>query len=118
MYESPVYIVQEQLANQMRLLHEDGIYKAILAYDIQVNKDELIRALRYDRGQYQKGFVDGGRDGYLKRDAEIVRCKDCLSCEAKFKRNGEVYFYRCNYFDIEIEPLDFCSCGERKGGDE
>lgn len=51
-------------------------------------------------------------------DAEpVVRCKDCLSCEAHFKRNGEVYFYRCNYFDIEIEPLDFCSRGERRYSD-
>lgn len=49
---------------------------------------------------------------------EVVRCKDCLSREAHFKRNGEVYFYRCNYFDIEIEPLGFCSYGERKDGDE
>lgn len=48
---------------------------------------------------------------------EVVRCKDCLSSEAKFKRNGEVYFYRCNYFDIEIEPLDFCSYGERRYND-
>lgn len=116
MYESPVYIVQEQLANQMRLLHEDHIYRTILAYDIQVNKDELLRALRYDRHQYQKGFVDGGRDGYLKRDAEIVRCKDCVHwydreevC-LKIYSDGTVSPYAWQF----RKPDDFCSYGERK----
>ena len=36
---------------------------------IDVDKEELVRALKYDREQYQKGYED--------RDKEIVRCKNC-----------------------------------------
>lgn len=45
---------------------------------------------------------------------EVVRCCECGHCEAERKRNGEVYFYRCGFFDIEIEPQDFFSYGERR----
>lgn len=81
-------------------------------------------ALKELRHNYIQGKIkfDGNEYDLIDKcptiDAvEVVRCKDCLSCEAKFKRNGEVYFYRCNYFDIEIEPLAFCSCGERRNSD-
>lgn len=47
----------------------------------------------------------------------VVRCGECGHCEAGRKRNGEVYFYRCGFFDIEIEPQDFCSSGERRDSD-
>ena len=47
----------------------------------------------------------------------VVRCKDCVNCVAHRKRNGEVYFYRCDFHDIEVESDDFCSHGERKDGD-
>ena len=48
----------------------------------------------------------------------VVRCKDCFSCTPILKKSGEVYFYRCDYYDIEIEENDFCSRGERKDGAE
>jgi hypothetical protein len=47
----------------------------------------------------------------------VVRCKGCFSCTPILKKNGEVYFYRCDYYDIEIEENDFCSRGERKDGE-
>lgn len=38
---------------------EGDIYRAIQTYNINVDKDELIKALNYDRHQYEKGFSDG-----------------------------------------------------------
>lgn len=35
-------------------------------YKLNVDKDELIRALQYDRGQYDKGYQDGYKAGYEK----------------------------------------------------
>lgn len=35
---------------------EDNVMRVIHSYDINVDKDELIRALNYDRNQYQRGF--------------------------------------------------------------
>lgn len=54
MYESPIEIIQTQL----RTAVEDNIYKAIQSYDVVVDKDELIKALSYDRDQYAKGYAD------------------------------------------------------------
>lgn len=41
----------------------DGeILKAVQNVGVDVSKDELIKALKYDRGQYQKGYEDGKED--------------------------------------------------------
>lgn len=55
MYESPIEIIYDDI----KMHFENEILNAIQHYDIQVDKDELIRALRYDRDQYEKGFKDG-----------------------------------------------------------
>lgn len=56
-YESPVQIHLSQMQGQL----EDGVCKAVQSYGIDVNKDELVKALAYDREQYNKGFRDGVR---------------------------------------------------------
>lgn len=56
MYESPTEIIQTEM--QM-----DGeILKAVQGVGIDVNKEELIKALAYDREQYVKGYKDGVKD--------------------------------------------------------
>ena len=57
-YESPINIISRQMEIQM----EGEIMKAVQRVGIDVDKDELIRALQYDRGQYQEGYMDGFRD--------------------------------------------------------
>ena len=71
-YESPINMV----LSQMRTACEGEVYKAIQNIGVHVDKDELLRALQYDRNQYAKGYND--------RDSEIIRCKDCrknMMCE-------------------------------------
>ena len=65
MYESPVNVVY----NQMRTEVDNHIFKAIVNVGVDVNKEELIKALQYDRGQYDKGYKDGYEDG----QAEFAR---------------------------------------------
>lgn len=55
MYESPIKIFQEQLKLQM----EGDILKAVQAKEIVVDKEELLKALEFDRNQYEVGFTDG-----------------------------------------------------------
>ena len=55
MYESPITILQKQ----MEIHVEDEVMKAVHGVGVYVDKDELIKALQYDRKQYEKGFVDG-----------------------------------------------------------
>lgn len=55
MYDSPIEIIQTQMQMQM----DEGILKAVQGVVIDVNKEELIKALAYDREQYSKGYKDG-----------------------------------------------------------
>lgn len=55
MYKSPIEIIMEKM--QMR--YENAISQATQNVGINVDRDELLKALKYDRGQYEKGFDDG-----------------------------------------------------------
>ena len=113
MYKSPIEIIYGQMQTQV----ENGIYETIQKYDINVDKEELIKALQYDRNQYEAG--------YKARDEEIVRCKDCkyfmgYSDEYKTKvegANGDCYIRLMSSTSEQFNAVDeddFCSYGERK----
>ena len=103
MYESPIKVIQGELETQL----EGEILKAVHRVGVTVDRDELIRALRYDREQYQKGFDDAREDAVV-----VTRCKDCEHLvNATVNGNG---FLICDISDIEIAPNDFCSYGERR----
>ena len=59
MYESPIQIIEHDIHMQMQMQMEDGILKAVKQVGIHVDKEELLRALEYDRKQYDRGFTDG-----------------------------------------------------------
>lgn len=58
LYKAPIQIVQEQMSSIESQLQNETL-KVIHKYGIYVDKDELIKALKYDRQQYNKGFEDG-----------------------------------------------------------
>lgn len=53
-YKSPINIVSSALRNEV----ENNILKSIINIGIDIDKDEFIKALQYDRNQYEKGFSD------------------------------------------------------------
>ena len=59
MYESPVNVIYGEMQTQI----EGDIFKAIQNVGIDVNKEELIKAMQYDREQYSKGYSDGYAKG-------------------------------------------------------
>lgn len=99
MYESPITIIQDQMRMQM----EDSIYKAVQRFNVDVNKEELIKALSYNRGQYQKGYSD--------RDQEIVRCKDCKHRDPE---NGKCDSGHGIQWQLPRSDDWFCADGERR----
>lgn len=54
-YKSPVEVIQDQIEMQM----EKDVMKVVQNYGINVDKEELLKALKYDREQYEKGYQDG-----------------------------------------------------------
>ena len=107
MYESPIKVFQNNLEMQL----EGEILNTVQRMNITVDKDEMIRALRYDREQYQKGFDDA-----RKNAVPVVRCKDCIrrydtdECPMCFLIEGKYYEY--------TNENGFCDRGERKEGAE
>ena len=107
MYESPIKVFQNNLEMQL----EGEILNTVQRMNITVDKDELIRALRYDREQYQKGFDDARKNAVL-----VVRCKDCIrrydtdECPMCYLSEGKYYEY--------TNENGYCDRGERKEGAE
>ena len=88
---------------------DGGTDKAVLDFVPNIDKDELIRALNYDRGQYEKGYADGKRDAM----ADLVRCKDCEHVHWYEEYVGSYYPF-CTHNFCETKEDYFCSYGERK----
>lgn len=62
MYVSPITIMQGELNVQV----ENEVIKATRTVGVDVDKDELIKALMYDREQYEKGYADGRADAEMQ----------------------------------------------------
>ena len=83
MYESPIEVYHKDMQTKI----ENHIFEAVCNVGVFVDKDELIKALKYDRDQYRKGY----EDGFNGANDKIVRCKDCMhsyfvkSCRGKRK---------------------------------
>ena len=75
MYESPINLVVQDITTQMKQKEEKMILEAIRKYGVVVDKEELIKALEYDRNQYSKGYKDGVNDVLDKIRAEIEEYK-------------------------------------------
>ena len=103
MYESPIKIdyaepIYESVIGQF----DEAVMKAVQRVNISVDRDELVRALQYDRDQYEKGFRDGvasaKRQGEWKHDREWLTCSVCGNTICEMDDYGEWF------------PTNFCPC--------
>ena len=100
-YKSPIDIV---ISNTQTMI-ENEVLKAVQKIGVNVDRIELLKALTYDRRQYEKG--------YETRDAEIVRCKYCVHWD-------EGHTEECGNPDSVCfhngwcKPDWFCADGERR----
>jgi hypothetical protein len=108
MYKSPIDMLIADIQHQIAEQQDEEIYKAVVSVGINVDKDELLRALQYDRGQYKKGYADA--------KAELVRCCDCQNCTAyqQFADSEVILFCEKWKGHPKVDPTDFCSYGERR----
>ena len=103
MYKSPIEIIQGQLQVQL----EGTIMRAVQQQDVIVDKEELIRALQYDRDQYEKGYADAM--------ASIVRCEVCKHFEEVATLYGkDTVCTNQGCMRVAKRPDDFCSRVEFK----
>ena len=100
-YKSPINLVMgtpqttvKEIRDGVTGLIEKEVVNTLVKLRVNVDKDELIKALEYDRKQYEKGYADAIADG-----AMVVKCDDCK------------HWIHCSY-----DGLHFCSEGEKKDG--
>ena len=83
-YESPITRIQNQFAEEMVKKEEDQFMcevRQTIGYNI--DKPELIKALNYDRDQYDKGYQDGKSDAkrighwLINSDGYYPYCSRC-----------------------------------------
>ena len=82
MYKSPITLLIENAEKQLRQAQEQSeqtIYQCVNSFGVAVDKEELIKALKYDRDQYSRGYKDGANEVLDKIRAEIQRLRGC-SC--------------------------------------
>ena len=115
MYESPIELVYHETFPKLIKQQEDLIMRGCLDVGVYVDKEELIKALKYDREQYQKGYEDGRPqkgewvDGYYgvwcsvcKQDHEY-RTPYCPFCGADM-RGGTNENGKSPIFNRAAEP--------------
>ena len=111
-YKSPIETIWSDIEHECAEHFEQMVLTAVQNVGIRVNKEELVKALAYDRDQYRKGWED--------RDSEIVRCKDCRynygnAEDREYNPNDIV----CTYFETDgMDASDYCSYGERVSDDK
>lgn len=66
-YESPINIVQQLVQTDVAENVDKQVYTAIHQVGVVVNKDELIKAINYDRNQYEEGY----KNGYKKAKEDL-----------------------------------------------
>lgn len=103
MYEPPVdiYLINRGLAEKIAADRNDVIMSEITEQlGVNVEKYELERALAFDRGQYNKGFDDGVKEGIQKTLRTLSMCGPvyiCDACKHVAKKGIEDPCNRCRY---------------------
>ena len=79
-WESPIETTFQRISRDVQEKEDAYIIEEIRKVGVDVNKDELIKALNYDRQQYEQGYKNGYKDGYAKGiDDCMERLKELIS---------------------------------------
>lgn len=100
MYSSPIEAIYGEMSTQMVQEDENLVLKAIRNVKINVDKDELIKALQYDRNQYTTGYKDGRFDTIDEIRSGI---EQSIKNHDEFADYGRVYGLQ-----IALDIIDKC----------
>ena len=84
MYESPIDIIYNDIQYKVVEEFDKNVVSAVQSYGIDVNKEELLKALRYDRQQYEKGYADAKSERKRGKWQWLSSTYDRTPCERRF----------------------------------
>lgn len=108
-YEFPISIFEQTPMMDMCDTMDGLIISAVRRVGIDVNKEELVKAMAYDRGQYEKGYKDGYQAGTEDAMEQKVVCDNC-----QFYRTDSGRSYCCLHHST-MRPDGYCSLGVKSG---
>ena len=100
MYESAVRIIHDDL----RIKQEESVMTVIQNLGIDVNKEELIKALQYDRDQYDKGYADGYEDAH----EDIKKLPELMDECDRLKKENEMLWKKHDAVAVVNERCPVC----------
>ena len=104
-YQSPIEIISKEIESKI----ENDTFSIIQEYGINVDKEELLKALRYDREQYSKGYADAIKDHSKKGVWEFIT-EDRYHCVCKCSNCGRLILMPKQGLSAE-EYAPHCFCG-------
>lgn len=118
MYESPINLFVSDIATSIDKRIEEVTVNAIQNLGIDIDKDELVKALNYDRKQYGEGYEDGYMDGEITGRKDVVeelteKLTKLLSADSPYVFYDNDHGYCINTEDVLNLLID-----ERKGESE
>lgn len=114
-YESPITRIYNQLVEEMVKEEEDQfVCKVRQTIGYNIDKSELIKALNYDRDQYEKGYQDGKLAGYQQVESE--KRKGHWAC----CHDDDLVYYCSECGRMNLRQSNYCpECGAHmKGGND
>lgn len=108
-YKSPVEIKQYDVEKDIAKRVEDKIHEEIVQrFGVFIDKDELVKALSYDRGQYEKGWIDGFKEALEnpKPRTNFDRITESVESLARYIENYTMFWWKkCD----QCETYDHCN---------
>lgn len=91
MYESPINMMLGQIQTEF---DDYLVGRVSQTVGLEVDKQELIKALQYDRDQYNKGYSDGQADAkeckeLLKELYQTVKARESYECAGCIYENAD-----------------------------
>lgn len=88
-YQGPITFTFEEMTSEFIKQNEEAVLKAVMRCNVQVDKEELLKALKYDRGQFDKGYNAGFVEGCSAVEDLLFFCdEDFLKGEFKEYSEG------------------------------
>lgn len=120
-YVSPINMIITQTRCQVEEQQGQILMRAVHEAGFDVDQHELMRALKYDREQYKKGYEDAMKNAvpldklceWLARNAFAFECEDCeeyckalLDCEHEVGSDQEYWKNKLTKWMEEQDAAD------------
>ena len=117
-YQSPITIVQKKIVEEMAESIDGEVMRYVKKIGVDIDREELLKALKYDRDQYEKGYNNGviyATNKMTPKKLEVWNGQACCpACDRLFGNMVDL-----KHFDFKRLIPNYCpDCGQRLDWDK